>query len=559
MPAVSYIDFSGGLDRRLSVNSQDANKLWVLRNAYVTLGKRLKKRPGLAVVATGLTGSYGLKSANSALNVFCDTGAVFVPPVVGGLPINRVNLDIPVSGGGSGSTINSIYYADLFQNYLYVVARYATGATKHHYVDSKSSTVTITNAAPGVVTWTAHGLAANQEVKFSTTGTLPNPLVAGTTYYVRNPAANTFEVSATSGGASINTTTAGAGVHTASIPTYIIDAGCPHTAAVVTKAASRIFAPNGENVAYCAAGAARDWSTASNAGFLAAGLQQDTKGATVAVGTFQESLVVLFQDSSQIWNVAVDPAANVISKRLYGVGTREPLSLSSFFNDLVFLSPYGFRSMTVQALTARIDDNDVGVPVDSLVQADINTRAGLVNGDLVSSIWIPQLGQYWSIFDMGTYSKVWAYTFSRSSKIANWSEYILPVKITSATTYNGKVYLRDTDNLYEVSATQYTDNGTAIAVSVEMAFQDAKLPGVAKQVWGADMVTEGSWSLSFKYDPRDTTKETVPLTISGDTRPGDVIPVDVVAPAIAPVFSHSASEAASIDALTLMYHTLGVI
>jgi len=67
-------------------------------------------------------------------------------------------------------------------------------------------TVTITIASPGVVTLTAHGYAANQAVIFTTTGALPTGLTAGTVYYVRNPTANTFEVSATVGGASINTT-----------------------------------------------------------------------------------------------------------------------------------------------------------------------------------------------------------------------------------------------------------------------------------------------------------------------------------------------------------------
>jgi hypothetical protein len=82
---------------------------------------------------------------------------------------------------------------------------------------------------------------------------------------------------------------------------------------------------------------------------------------------------------------------------------------------------------------------------------------------------------------------------------------------------------------------------------------------VAKQVWGADMVTEGSWELSFLYDPRDTGKETGAMTISGDTRPGDLLPVEVVAPAFAPVFRHSSDEAASIDALTLLYNSLGAL
>jgi len=53
MPAITYNEFSGGLDRRLSINSQDANKLWSLKDAFVTLAKRLKKRPGLRLVTAG--------------------------------------------------------------------------------------------------------------------------------------------------------------------------------------------------------------------------------------------------------------------------------------------------------------------------------------------------------------------------------------------------------------------------------------------------------------------------------------------------------------------------
>lgn len=560
MPAITYADWSGGLDRRLSVNSQDANKLWVLRNAYVTLGKRLKKRPGLKFVTSGLTGSFGLKSVNGRLNLFCDNGTIWTKPAVPGLVIDRVNLDIPISGNGSGSTLDRVYYADLYQGFLYVVARYANGQTRHHYADGKSSTVTISNASPAVVTWTAHDLKADQEVKFTTTGALPNPLVAGTTYYVISAglAANTFQISATMGGAAINTTSAGSGTHTGIIPTYISDANCPNTNGI-TKAASRVFAPSTENVRYCAAGKARDWTTASDAGFLAAGLQQDTKGAVKACGTFQDALTVFFEDSSQIWNVATDPASNVLSKRLYGVGTKQPLSLASFFSDLVFLSPFGFRSMTVQAQTNRIDDNDVGVPVDALVQPDIATMAALADPELSYGVWIPEFGQYWAVLDMGTYSKVWAYTFSRSSKIACWSEYVFPIKIKAITSHAGKVYLRDVDRLFEVSATQYTDNSTLIDVEVQMAFQDAKQPGVAKQVWGMDVVASGEPTISFKYDPRDQAKESISMVIPGDTRPGDVLPVEIVAPAIAPVFRHSKNEALSIDALSLLFNPLGAV
>lgn len=77
-------------------------------------------------------------------------------------------------------------------------------------------TVTISNATPAVVTFSSHGLVAGDIIQFTTTGGLPSPLAVNTNYYVISAGltTNTFQISATSGGAAINTTTAGSGVHT---------------------------------------------------------------------------------------------------------------------------------------------------------------------------------------------------------------------------------------------------------------------------------------------------------------------------------------------------------
>lgn len=80
----------------------------------------------------------------------------------------------------------------------------------------KQATFTVTIATPGVFTSTGHGLSAGNKVVFSTTGVLPTGLVAGTTYYVMSTGltADAFQVSATEGGAAINTTGSQSGTHT---------------------------------------------------------------------------------------------------------------------------------------------------------------------------------------------------------------------------------------------------------------------------------------------------------------------------------------------------------
>ncbi len=84
-------------------------------------------------------------------------------------------------------------------------------------------TVTLTIASPCVVTRTNHGLRNGTGLVFSTTGALPTGITAGTTYYTRYVAANTFHLYDTEAHAKdtasttgrINTSGTQSGTHTA--------------------------------------------------------------------------------------------------------------------------------------------------------------------------------------------------------------------------------------------------------------------------------------------------------------------------------------------------------
>ena len=90
-----------------------------------------------------------------------------------------------------------------------------TGVT----VDTPGSTVTISNGGgtnPGVVTYAGHNFVNLNIVRFTTSAAnLPAPLAVATSYYVRNAniGAGTFELSLTSSGSIINTSSAGSGTH----------------------------------------------------------------------------------------------------------------------------------------------------------------------------------------------------------------------------------------------------------------------------------------------------------------------------------------------------------
>lgn len=79
----------------------------------------------------------------------------------------------------------------------------------------KVATVTISSASPGVITETGHGSVANEPKVFSNSGgALPVAITAGTVYYIKTVLdANTYTISATPGGAAINTASTGTGTH----------------------------------------------------------------------------------------------------------------------------------------------------------------------------------------------------------------------------------------------------------------------------------------------------------------------------------------------------------
>jgi len=110
-------------------------------------------------------------------------------------------LQIASVGSALDSTNNKLYVhngvAATHQYYVYDTSVAPTYTT---------NTVNVSVATPGIVTDAGHSFAANTPVVF-TSGPLPTGLVVGTVYFVRNPVAGvSYELSATSGGASITTT-----------------------------------------------------------------------------------------------------------------------------------------------------------------------------------------------------------------------------------------------------------------------------------------------------------------------------------------------------------------
>jgi len=236
----------------------------------------------------------------------------------------------------------------------------------------------------------------------------------------------------------------------------VTDVNCPNSKGVL-KMEQKIWAVDGDTVAFSKTGDPEDWTAASNAGFIAVGLHQEGADNALALGQYQrKQMVVFFLDGAQLWNVDPDPAAHSLAQVLSNTRSQYHKSLEHLSNDLVYLSDSGFRSIAEEILSDNQKEEDIGTPIDNLVTPLLAPSKEPI------SIFYPDQGQYWcSIND-----RVFVYTFSRSNKIAAWSEYEFPWAIDDWTLLDGKLYFRSGDDIHKLDESKYRDSGASLGVAV---------------------------------------------------------------------------------------------
>lgn len=163
-----------------------------------TIGMHLQAKSTGAIFLGGATtaaASLQVATVASAVNQIVVTpSATGVAPSIAlggsGADANR-NLTLQAAGtgavavkGGTGAVAAAAgFVGEAFGDMVFGTATTAT--------------VTLTQANPGVITWTAHGFSAQvyQPVVFTTSGALPTNITAGTVYYAVIIDANTFKIS----------------------------------------------------------------------------------------------------------------------------------------------------------------------------------------------------------------------------------------------------------------------------------------------------------------------------------------------------------------------------
>ena len=251
---------------------------------------------------------------------------------------------------------------------------------------------------------------------------------------------------------------------------------------------------------------------------FAVGLQQEGAQIAYALGQFKNQLIVYFNDSAQVWNVDPNPALNSLRDKIFGIGTRYPRGAASFASDNFFLADVGVRSITVNQLTDNLQDNDVGSPVDTLLVPTISAHSS-------RSRSISRRRGSTGSCSARRHGSIPSRARRRS---AAWSKYTFPFVLNDITQLDNVTYLRSGDNVYkldknEVPRRREPDRGCGRS---SLSRREAAGDPEAVHRHGCGARRESA-------DPdRDESEPPVGgdrgFTITGDTRPGELTPVEVM-------------------------------
>lgn len=328
----------------------------------------------------------------------------------------------------------------------------------------------------------------------------------------------------------------------------IVDDLCPRSK-IVTIAANKVFAGDGDVVRFCATNNPRDWSAPQDAGYLPTGQIAIGESECTALGLYRGNLAAFTASSMQLWQVDPDPSKMVFLDAHEGVGTPVSRGHASVQGDLYFLSTLGVRSVSIAAGTANMAAGDIGTPVDEPVREDL----GQFDSDPLG-IYLPSSGQYWLVLG----DRAWVFTYSPTAQVAAWGLYTFPWAITDVCVLGGELYARTGDHKLvrldtsaELEGRPMLDGEDDYTVEARYAYADFGVASGNLRVSGYDVLFNervqgeaGVTSLAVGYDENNLELMTDDVALSPLARAEDgYVPLELTAPSVSVRVTYTGSNA----------------
>lgn len=382
----------------------------------------------------------------------------------------------------------------------------------------------------------------------------------------------------TSVGATVSDGAAPSNFHWQCTTPQIQDTNCPQQSKVALSGASKIYVANADIVNYCATTNPLDWTSVADAGYLPTGLQAYGSNGVTAMGLYRSTACIFNAEGFQIWQLDEDPA-NITLLDAKPIGCSYPKTVIPVNDDLFFLAAVGLRSVGISGASGSANSGDVGMPVDPIVFAGI--LYAQANNIEPIACYLPSAGQVWLHFpgwnaagqfqpQTGVYNTgahVMVYTMTRTGEVGAWSHHVFPV--ASATIECFQVHL---DNLYikagddvlvydpnvlqDFAGDNYNSasRATFFPGVCQWPYLDFSQLGITKKMDGIDIVssTNSTLTVSVGFDQSNPAAFTDPFTLApGDSVPGTMIALPLLAPSFSIMLQWSSSENVQIFAVNV--------
>lgn len=269
----------------------------------------------------------------------------------------------------------------------------------------------------------------------------------------------------------------------------------------------KVYVLAGSIVYFSAIGLPRSFNDPEGTGngFIQLTNHYGTPEDLISIASFQGRLIFFSRQTAQIWTTPANPAEWQLNQIFDFIGTRSPQS-SKTLGDLeaFFLDETGIRSFRVRDNTLNGVPEDLGSPIDELVQAALvassegqkNAACGIVE---------PTSKRYW-LFLKDT---IYVLSSFPSSKVLAWGKYSPTFSLSGTQTvfvpekfvvFKGQVYTREGSFLFTYGGSDNNTFDNCVA-SWEIPWLDGKTPGHRKESKSIDVVMSGAWQLKAGMDP----------------------------------------------------------
>lgn len=340
----------------------------------------------------------------------------------------------------------------------------------------------------------------------------------------------------------------------------------------IVRLRGRMFMISSDVVKYSAANNPLDWTTVDDAGFLPTNNNTE-EWLPEALGVYDNKLAVFYKNSVQLWNIEENIKQSSIDRVIRGVGTLSPHSIVSVLNDIYFLSGIGIRSIS-KAQYLDIDNaNDIGAPIDSIINEGGQNYNNVYWRQYVSSTLFDS--KYIIVTEnQARDNRAYVLSINEGSGIKAWSEYESTTLLSNGhkrffTEHNNELYFLcyvanpnypdNTRGIAKFDKTVFTDDDSLFEVMVQTYYLDFKSPGVLKNVYGMDVIIEGEGTVSIGWDVNDDNAWTEPMVVSGNTRPYGMIPLGINGTEFSIRIRNYNDQPFKIENITLYYHELGIL